>query len=140
LLVLALEEALKARVLVAIATDDEEHRLPDDQVREILSRDHNLRIRAASAEAISPATIIGVLTTHPRDRTPLQQKQLAFDVAMLRWHSEANSLKHRGLYVSFAGGGWESPRDVGEEEFLRAMKFVKPLVKVTINQTARLAP
>lgn len=140
MLVLSLEEAEKCRALVAVATNDDSFRLTEGELRGIIYRDHGLRLRAASAETISPATIIGVLTTRPRDRTPLQQKQLDNDVAMLNWHSEANSLKHRGLYVNFVDNHWESPRDVGKDEFSRALPFVDLFVQVTLEQTARLAP
>lgn len=45
-----------------------------------------------------------------------------------RWWASANDLKNRGLYVDRTNDGWQSPRDLGESDYLTAMQFVKPFL------------
>jgi AbiV family abortive infection protein len=137
LLVLALEEAQKARVLIALATTNDSAGLSHDEVSDIIHWDHRLRHHAAFTASISPTTIAKLVRPSRRD-TPLQRKQFNADMAALAWHLKANSLKERGLYVDYLNDRWNSPREISASEFSQGLAIVERFVEVTSLQAANL--
>lgn len=138
-LVLSIEEAEKARALVAIVTEDDSSSLSEDELRDIIYWDHKGRHVAAFTESLSRSTLAKVVTRSRRS-TPLQRKQYQADMAALGWYLDANSLKQRGLYVDFVDGHWNSPRDVSEEDFMRGVRIVERFIDVTMRQAANVGP
>jgi AbiV family abortive infection protein len=137
LLVLSLEEAQKARVLIAIATKNDNAGLSDGEANDIIHWDHRLRHHAAFTASISPTTIAKLVRPSRRD-TPLQRKQFDADMAALAWHLKANSLKERGLYVDYIKDRWHNPREISESEFRQGLAIVERFVEVTALQAANL--
>ena len=137
LLVLALEEAQKARVLIALATKNDDAGLSQDEASDIIHWDHRLRHHAAFTASISPTTIAKLVRPSRRD-TPLQRKQFDADMAALAWHLKANSLKERGLYVDYIKDRWHNPREISASEFSQGLAIVERFVEVTALQAANL--
>jgi AbiV family abortive infection protein len=137
-LVLSLEEAEKARALIAIVTGDDSSGLSDDELRDIIYWDHKARHVAAFTHSISRTTL-AKLVKPARRFTPLLRKQFDADMAALAWHLDANSLKQRGLYVDYKSNRWQTPRELTEEDFSRGLQIVKRFVEVTVRLAASVA-
>jgi AbiV family abortive infection protein len=138
LLVLALEEAQKARVLVALATKNDDAGLSPDEVNDIIYRDHGVRHHAAWTAAVSPTTTAKHVMP-PRRETPLQRKQYHADMAALGWHMKANSLKKRGLYVDYIKDEWHGPREITSAEFGEGLVIVERFVQITTRQADNMS-
>jgi AbiV family abortive infection protein len=92
LLVLALEEAQKARLLIALATGKADVRLSDDVASDITSRDHTLRHHGAFTASISHTTLAKIVKPSRRN-TPLERKLYDADIAALGWLMKAKLTK-----------------------------------------------
>jgi AbiV family abortive infection protein len=137
LLVLALEEAEKARALTVIVTGDDRQGLSDDELRDILYGDHRLRHNAAFTESLSQTTLAKLIRPSRR-QTPIERKQYQADMKAMKWHMEANSLKQRGLYVDFVSGRWQKPSEVSEKEFTDGLAMVQRFIDITARRVNSL--
>ncbi len=137
LLVLALEEAVKARALMAMwrvsTMPGSRLGFTDEQLRQIIFRSHGLRHAAAFLQGLSSEGLTRFFGIDPLDEEG--RKRLAFDLATGEWLMKANDLKERGIYTDFRPDGtWSSPADVTEDEFSHAVYVVKTFVDETMLQ------
>jgi AbiV family abortive infection protein len=139
LLVLSLEEAVKARALMAawrVSTmPGSRLGFTDEQLRKIIFRSHGLRHAAAFLQGLSGEGRTRVFGVEPMDDDG--RKRLALEMATGEWLMKANELKERGIYTDFLPDGtWSSPADVAQDEFAHAVYIVKTFVDETLRQAA----
>lgn len=136
LVVLAVEEAVKARALFGflLATKvSAPFLLTDPQFRDLLHRNHALRHVLAFLQGMSSEThtlwVSGVMPTDDKGREALSR-----DLAAIRWLNEANLAKQRGFYVDFDGAKWLQPKDVRPQDLELAMSVARPFIEETRRQ------
>lgn len=136
--VLALEEALKARVLFAPLLADRlglPLAIGDDQLRRLLHGPHAHFFRHAMAawqvlskRSREPSRLLEAIST-----TPLTSQEFdAIDRFMM-----ASWRKERGFYVDFSDRGWSSPSSITEDHWLAARAFAEAFVAETTEQASR---
>jgi AbiV family abortive infection protein len=140
LLVLALEESVKARALMAKirVTQNPEARLvfDDEFLLDVIHSSHKRRHVLALLQGVSDETRGYLLALEDRATTPN-----ARDIDYGEWLQRANGLKMRGLYVDFKGGQWESPEHVTGDDLRQTTYYVFHFVEETVKQARNhLAP
>jgi len=136
MVVLAVEEAVKARVLFGFLLASKVSApfgLADPQFRDVLHRNHSLRHILAFWQGMSSEThtlwVSGVMPTDEPGREALKR-----DLATVRWLNEANQAKLRGFYVNFDGAKWLQPKDVRPEDLKVAVSVARPFIEETRRQ------
>jgi AbiV family abortive infection protein len=129
LAVLALEEAVKARMLFAplFALSGASIEITEQGLRALLHgpRAHLLRhvIVAGQSILLDPARTPG----------PLDDKELA----AMNHLVTASARKERGFYVDFTADGWSTPASVNEGDWIAARAFAETYVAATATQADR---
>lgn len=137
LLVVALEEAVKARTLMAMVqvARNQGSRLgfTEENLRDIIFRGHGIRHAAAFFQSMSPTMLTSMVRGTMPDR-PDELAQVQWDIVTGEWLMKANTLKQRGIYTDFKDGAWISPRSITADDVAICVHIVKDFVDETTRQ------
>jgi AbiV family abortive infection protein len=139
LLVLALEEAVKARALMAYVRASAKPGsltvFDEEQFLQIIHQAHELRHALALFQGVSDETremLLG-LREWP-DTSHADNAELHMDLDFGDWLKGASDLKERGWYVSFDGTAWHTPNEITSDELRRSTFHVFHYVDGTLAQ------
>lgn len=135
LLVLALEEAVKARALMAfvrVQADPTKRFLafPETWLPDLLHSSHRRRHRLAVYQGVSDE-----MRAHLLGLTEAPPKQLDRDLDYVEWLEGADALKQAGLYSTFNGAEWKGPADsVSDDNLRQTTYYVFHFIQETVAQ------
>jgi AbiV family abortive infection protein len=139
LLVLALEEAVKARALMAYVRASAKPGsltvFDEEQFVWIIHQAHELRHVLALFQGVSDETremLLG-LREWP-DASDAENAQLRMDLDFGEWLRGASDLKERGWYTNFDGTNWHSPFEITPDELKRTTFHVNRYIEGTLDQ------
>ncbi len=136
--ILALEEALKARVLFVPLLADQlgsSLNVGEDQLKWLLHGPHAHFFRHAmgawhvlSKRSREPSGVVDAIHAAPLTIEEFD----AIDRFMMASHR-----KERGFYVDFTDAGWSTPASITEDRWLASRAFTEPFIAETTEQASQ---
>lgn len=138
-LILALEEAVKSRALMAYVRASRKSGgltvFDEEQFLQIIHQAHELRHVLALLQGVSDETRAMLLGLRDwPDASTEESAELHMDLDFGEWLQGAKDLRERGVYVSFDGTEWHSPEEITSDELRRSTFHVFRYVEGTLAQ------